>query len=302
LPPAREALAPVPDFTAWVQQVRTHVQAHSPELTSLFELFANEALFGRRWLQSALDELPAGANILEVGGGLTLTGCQLAREGYQVTVIEPISKGFSSFSRLQALVLECASAQGIGINLLPIGIEELDTRDSFDLAFSVNVMEHVANVDTAIVRVVGSLKSYGFYRFTCPNYLFPYEPHFNIPTLLSKPLTERVFHKQIFGSTRVKEPRPIWETLNWIDVRQVRRVCARLANVNVTFTRDMTANSVERMITDKAFASRRAAWMNALARWVVATRLHRLSALLPASMLPMIDCTIRIAPPQTESP
>lgn len=265
-------------------------------LLELFDLFANEALFGRAWLQSTLSDLPPGAAIAEVGAGLSLLSCQLVREGYSVSAIEPITDGFSSFTRLQRLTLEFAQQQGIAVELLETPVEELDVENRFDLAFSINVMEHVANVAKALACVTRSLKPGARYRFTCPNYLFPYEPHFNIPTLFSKALTERVFRRSIFQSRRVEQPDAIWRSLNWIDVPSVRRHCKALPGIRVSFGRTMTSESLERLSTDKAFAGRRSFWMATVARWLVATRLHRLPAFLPAACLPIIDCTVVVQP------
>src|SRR3546814_21121737 len=64
--------------------------------------------------------------------------------------------------------------------VLDIAAEALAECDSFDFAFSINVMEHVNDVEQVIINVFNSLKENAYYDFTCPNYLFPYEPHFNI--------------------------------------------------------------------------------------------------------------------------
>eukprot|EP00494_Astrolonche_serrata_P011852 UN11950 len=63
-------------------------------------------------------------------------------------------------------------------------------------------MEHVDDVDQVIRNVADSLRHGGTYRFTCPNYFFPYEPHFNIPTLLSKNLTEKLLPKKFTRTNR----------------------------------------------------------------------------------------------------
>ncbi len=286
------------NFDGWVAEIRGIVAARHPELSEMFDLFANEALFGYGWLRPSLSELSRDAHILEVGGGLTLISCQLARQGYQVTVVEPISDGFSSFAILQKLVLEHAESQSIAIRLLPCCIEDLNARNEFDTAFSINVMEHVANVDEALRRVILSLKPNGFYRFTCPNYAFPYEPHFNLPTLFSKAMTERALNRQIFGSARVEQPAAIWASLNWITVGDVKRICSTISGISVHFGKTMTPDSVERVTTDRAFARRRAPWMVRLAKFIIASRLHRLATLLPAGALPLIDCTIIYRPGQ----
>jgi SAM-dependent methyltransferase len=290
--PDETALHSGSDFEEWIAKVRAQVIIAEPDLVDLFDLFSNEALFAREWLQPATDRLPPGGSILEVGAGLALMTCQLVREGFTVSAIEPITDGFSSFARLQKLVIDFAEAEGISFTLLAQPVETFEEVDRYNLAFSINVMEHVENVEEAIRRVGRSLKPGGAYRFTCPNYRFPYEPHFNIPTLWSKPLTERLFHKSIYQSDRVSEPEAIWKSLNWINVPQIRRICAGIPGTAVSFNTSMTSDSLERLNTDVAFAKRRSGWMVVIIRGIAATGLHRLLTYLPAVFLPVIDCTV----------
>ena len=43
-------------------------------------------------------------------------------------------------------------------------------------------MEHVDDVPLVLRRVMSALRPGAAYRFVCPNYRFPFEPHFDIPT------------------------------------------------------------------------------------------------------------------------
>lgn len=285
---------PVQEFESWLETLREHLLVNHPDLVTLFDVFANEAVFGRRWLSSSLDLVPQGARILEVGGGLMLLSCQLAREGFKITVIEPVGEGFSSFSALQEIVLSLAKKENCSPVLLQIPVEQFEAEASYDFAFSINVMEHIKDVRQALTRVCSSLRPGSTYRFTCPNYLFPYEPHFNIPTLFSKSWTERLLHNQIIRSKRVSEPMEMWRSLNWINVIQIQRICASLIGATVKFSTGMLAESLERVTKDTAFASRRSKWVLWLANFLVATRLHRLTSLLPPVILPVIDCTVTV--------
>jgi hypothetical protein len=62
-------------------------------------------------------------------------------------------------------------------------------------------MEHIEAPDVAIERISASL-SPGELSLPVSNYLFPYEPHFNIPTFGSKRLTERLLRRRIQGHTK----------------------------------------------------------------------------------------------------
>jgi 2-polyprenyl-3-methyl-5-hydroxy-6-metoxy-1,4-benzoquinol methylase len=281
------------DFENWMLRLRSTVEANTPELLSIFDVFSNEALFGRRWLESSVNGLDRGASILEVGGGLMLLSCQLAREGFFVQVLEPIGMGFSSFAKLQAIVLAFAEEQGISLRVIPEPVEQLRLEGVFDFAFSINVMEHIDSVPDAIERVCRSLKPGKVYRFTCPNYSFPYEPHFNIPTFFSKWLTLKIMRRKIYYSVRVAEPGALWQSLNWINVHQIKKICTHLPDISVFFDTGMFNDALTRIRSDAAYAKRRGPWINAFAVAIVRLKLNRLVKFLPPEMLPVLDCAIR---------
>ncbi len=176
----------------WVSSLRNHLSKIEPELLDIFETYAAEAKFGRSFIDADLKNLLPGASILEVGAGSMILSCQLASEGYTVTALEPTGEGFSHFEKLRSIVLEQAEIAGQTPNLLFIPAEKLTDKDLYDFAFSINVMEHVQDVESVVYKVAEALRPSGVYHFTCPNYSFPYEPHFNIPTFFSKPLTEKL--------------------------------------------------------------------------------------------------------------
>ena len=186
-----------------------------------------------------LGGLRPGAKVLEVGAGSLLLSCQLMREGFDVTALEPTGEGFSHFDQMRQMVLDKARSHGCCPTILDLPAERLAAVNCFDYAFSVNVMEHVDDVARVLETVGKSLTVGASYRFTCPNYLFPYEPHFNIPTFFSKQLTERLLGRKIFDSQRVPDPSGTWKSLNWINVVKVGRCVRRLSGLRVTFNRSM---------------------------------------------------------------
>jgi hypothetical protein len=277
---------------AWLADVRAHVVQAAPDLLWLFEIYAGEARFGRHLVAADLARLPPGTAVLEVGAGAMLLSCQLVREGFMVTALEPTGSGFSHFDQLRARVLERAGALGCMPRVLHQPVESLDAPSSFAYAFSINVMEHVGQVALALERVGASLQPGAQYRFTCPNYLFPYEPHFNLPTLFSKPLTAWLLRSRILGSTRMPDPAGTWQSLNWINVPQIRRAVRHLPGLSVVFDRDLLVSTLERMVSDASFAERRSPLLRVALGWLVRTRLHRLFGLVPAVVQPVIDCRL----------
>lgn len=276
-----------------LSQVRSKFIETAPELLYLFDIYASEAVFGWRFIALDLQGLTPGARVTEVGAGSLLLSCQLVRAGFDVTAIEPLGSGFSHFGEMRKKVLEVAFATGCAPTVLDFAAENLQEHERFDYAFSVNVMEHVDDIARVIGNVGRSLVVGASYRFTCPNYLFPYEPHFNIPTLISKKLTERVFHRKIFGATNMPDPSGTWKSLNWINVVRIRRVVASLPGLQATFNRLLLVSTLERVVTDKQFAGRRSPSIRRILLALVRLRLHTLFQFMPATVQPIIDCRVR---------
>jgi SAM-dependent methyltransferase len=265
-------LAAVPSIEPLLEEVRDIVRRDAPQLERLLEIFAQEARVGREWLAPSLNRLAPGAAILEVGAGLMLLSGQLAKEGFRVAALEPVGEGFSSFSELQKLVLAHAERQGFAPHVLPIPVEHLDQQSKFDFAYSINVMEHVGNFAVALERVGRAIRPGCEYRFMCANYLFPYEPHFNIPTLFSKSLTEKLFRRRIYANTRVGDAAGVWKSLNWITVPKVVRAVRNLSGVSVSFDRSMLEAVLLRL------------------------GLHRLGKWIPPFLQPVMDCSMKRRP------
>lgn len=280
----------------FLAELRTEISSCSQsDALELFDVFSQEARVCRTWLDPNLKSLPVGSPILEVGAGLMLIACQLKREGFAVTALEPIGPGFTVFAELQKKILKYAAKKGCAPIVLPIPVEELVAENIFPLAYSFNVMEHVTDVPTALTQVVNALKDRGEYRFTCPNYLFPYEPHFNIPTLFSKRLTTWVFRRRIAKIISDSDSLAgLWASLNWITVPQIRQVLAEIENVTFWFDRTLLERTLLRIESDPIFASRRSPWLRRLLNIAVYLGLHRLSRLIPARMQPNIDCHVLV--------
>lgn len=280
-----------------LQDLLVIVRRDTPHLEWLFGVFAQEARVGRAWLEPDLARLNKGASILEVGAGLMLLSSQLVKEGFMVTAIEPMGDGFlSDFSELQKIVLSYAEERKIAPEIIPVQVEQFNQENKFDLAFSMNVMEHVGNVAQAIAAVCRAVRPDSEYRFICPNYLFPYEPHFNIPILFTKSLTGMFFHQKIFGNKRMDNPAGVWDSLNWITVPKVLCAARGLPGISVSFGRSMLEYTLLRAVNDREFTSRRSPWIRSLVRAVVALGLHRLGKWVPARLQPVMDCTIKRRP------
>jgi SAM-dependent methyltransferase len=277
---------------AFLTQVRQHLDGHAVHLRPLFDTMAGEARFARAWLDEDVKRLPKGAPILEVGGGVFLLSSQLAREGFAVTAIEPTGVGFGAFEELGEMVLKLAKAEGAVPTIARCKGEDFASDARFDFAYSVNVMEHVDSPQHVIARVSAVLRAGASYRFFCPNYLFPYEPHFNIPTFGSKALTEKLMRKKIFGNTQMDDAAGVWKSLNWITVGTVRRFVRGDNSLVMACNGRIFSQMLERAVNDQGFAARRSGWIVGIIRLLVRLKIHQLANLLPVGIQPAMDVAL----------
>lgn len=276
----------------WLSDVRLYISDIDPVLLPLLDIYIGEAKFGRQFIDHDLKSLKSEAELLEIGAGSMLLSCQLVREGFNITALEPIGSGFSHFHRMQELILVLANKYNCTPKIINEPIENLTLKYQFDYAFSINVMEHVENVDLALTQIGNSLKHNAAYRFTCPNYLFPYEPHFNCLTMFSKTLTEKMFRNKIFNNQEMADPQGTWESLNWINVIQIRKKIKQMPKLRVTFNRKLLISTFNRICNDIEFANRRSKWVSSSIKTLVKFRIHYLIGFIPALFQPIIDCKI----------
>ena len=67
----------------------------------------------------------------------------------------------------------------------------------FNFIFCANVVEHVINLPRFFDSIIPLISQNGTFRFVCPNYAIPYEPHFGFLTLFSKKLTYKFQKRKI---------------------------------------------------------------------------------------------------------
>jgi len=193
---------------------------------------------------------------------------------------------------MQELVIAAARGEGCMPTVVNLPAEMLDVADQFDFAFSINVMEHVRDVRAVIGSVLRALKPGASYHFTCPNYHFPYEPHFDMPTLFGKRLTARVLAGCIAHKENMPDPWGTWNSLNWINVLMISKAARALRGVKASFNRGFLVTTLERVGSDAQFTSRRSAFMQWFIPALVKLRIHRVFGLVPAVLQPTIDCRL----------
>jgi 2-polyprenyl-3-methyl-5-hydroxy-6-metoxy-1,4-benzoquinol methylase len=122
--------------------------------------------------QSIKKYLDKDKKILEVGGGIHLLTSFLHHD-YDITSIEP--GGFAGFTDdLRNKILD---QQKLKVHTTTL--EKFTTDAKFDFIFSMNVLEHTDDIKQHITSCMNLLKDeYSLLFIQCPNYTFPFEPHF----------------------------------------------------------------------------------------------------------------------------
>ena len=212
-----------------------------------------EATFGLREMAPFFEDESKPQTVLEVGCG---TGVLLSRlsklhPGIAFTGLEPIGPGFAQFAK----ALNRIEAENSNITFLRDKIEDVQTEQTFDLIFSVNVFEHLDDWRLATDICVSMLAPVGRLVVLCPNYSVPYESHFALPILGTKTLTHRVFEKRITHLEDKLDAKGLWSSLNFITSGQFARHC-RAQGHEFSFDTGIMKRMLDRLDTDPEFRKR----------------------------------------------
>lgn len=193
-------------------------------------------------------DLAANSKVLEVGAGLGIASVAMSQLGFFVTAIEP---GGIGFEKNQVASRYLSVEANNPILVLPETAEEVEFSqdESFDLIFSNNVLEHVNDLEKAIINLLPLLNESGIMVNSCPNYAFPFEPHFGIPLIPIIPRFTWIFLPRSIRHSG------LWKSLNFVTARDINRIL-RDTDFSVTFREGTMAKSFSRLRSDEEFAKR----------------------------------------------
>jgi 2-polyprenyl-3-methyl-5-hydroxy-6-metoxy-1,4-benzoquinol methylase len=259
-------------------------------LNSSLDTYIEESHFGFKLISSDLLMLQPGSRILEVGSGIGLLARHIARQGFEVVALEPSAEGFEFMEKLQehiSAVPEFMTLKNFSQD--SNAIEGYTQVNKFDYIFSINVLEHVKDVEIATNAMLNLLNPCGHLRIICPNYSFPYEGHFNIPYLLNPKFTFKIFSKRILAYN-CEDPLGLWASINGIKLKKLSRIIQGNSRVvDFSFTRIAFEHYINRAATDKSFIRRKGQTLILVAR-----KLFVFGKLLPKKYSPVIDCNIYV--------
>jgi len=259
-----------------------------PELINLFLTYEKEAIAGRKLLESSLNELNSQAEILEVGGGILALAIQLTYEGFSVTTVEPVGEGFTGISFIMDVFMEIAKDENLVFDLIQSPIEECEFDQKFDYIFSINVMEHLKNPYSVLLQMVSTLKSGGTYRFFCPNYDFPYEPHFGKWLFLRK---NKAFYlresRAKSKSIQLEETPGLLRSLNYITWDKVSKY-SNLKGIKIKSKQNAFYNLLERAVNDEGLHARHGV-LTSIIKLIHLFKFHYIAKIVPARYQPVMD-------------
>jgi hypothetical protein len=151
-------------------------------------------------------------------------------------------------------------------------------------------MEHVSDIEKVLDNVLAAMKISATYHFVCPNYGFPFEPHFNVPTFLNKRLTDSLLRKFAISRSDIPDAAELWNSLNWITVHKLRKWAKNKPNVSVELSNNALNAYILRAASDGVFQDRhpRLTQFSKLMEPV----LLAIAKFLPERMSPFIDIKI----------
>ena len=271
------------------EKLEKRLSGCAPSLADGVRTYVSEANFFFEALKNDLESLPENARVLEIGSGVGLLSLMLAETGFSVVAIEPQSAGFKEMHEIQGILMDCWQGTIPEVEWRFIEFTYSPKDEGYDYAIAINVLEHVPAWEPLIGEVARALKNEATFRVVFPNYIWPYEPHFRLPTIWNKKLSGILLAKKIRKSS-ISSPLDFWQDLSWLSSRKLMRA-SRSLHVELDFTKHSFTQYFYRLSSDKEFIARMGTESRMQRRLLIAIGM-KLTRLIPARFLPVIDCRI----------
>ena len=193
------------------------------------------------------------SSVLEIGSGTGILLNEL-KENFPDIQFSGIDPNISGFHNLKTIISKL-NEDGYNIKVESTGVEKYSSDKKFDLIFSINVFEHVEDQIQYLLKTHELLNKNGLNVILCPNYDFPYEPHFVIPIIINKKITKFIFNSKIKNFEKKENEHGLWDGLSFLGRKKIEKI---LKNHNYTYFLDDTikARMLNRLNSDKAFKKR----------------------------------------------
>ena len=255
--------------------------------------YIGEADFYFSILKPDLQAIKKGSAVVEIGSGTGLLSMYVASLGYKVYSFEPQSSGFKDMLEMKELLKECWESDFPIANFINDYYSESYFKENevIDYFIAVNVIEHIPNYPELIQNVKKKMNNNSIFRIICPNYLIPYEPHFDIPIFFNKKSTLFLLRNKILNSG-LTEPLEFWDDLSWPTPQKVKKAVID-SGMSVAFSRQTSKSYLKRPVMDDSFKQRK----NKLTFQVIkliSKVLIPVSSIVPLTLMPMIDSKVRL--------
>lgn len=258
---------------SFINYMQSRINYDFDEIKKHYFDYVEQAEFGVKYL-SDLDL--NGKHLLEIGSGAGILTAWLLMNGVNIVGIEPSALGFHFHNDIYTAI--CDHFKLPENSIYDLSAEELDAAKlgKFDIIFSINVMEHIPTKNLGLVfgRMKDVLNDDGIMYHHCPNYIIPFEPHYGIPLV--------PFFPQITGKLKGVADEPLWRSVNFITLPQVKQL-TESAGLKVKFQKEVMKTSFVRLEHDKEFASRHKA-LAGIYKFLKAVGIIRLMGAIPPSM------------------
>lgn len=156
--------------------------------------------------------------ILEIGSGTSILLNELSKlfPKKKFFGLDPHQRGYSGYEEISKKI-----AKTKNLSITHDDFTKFKPEYSFDLIFSFNVFEHLQDQYNYIKRIDNLLSVSGKSVILCPNYDFPYEPHFIIPIIRNKETTFKLFKKKIINHEKKTGEIGLWNGLNFCSKKKL---------------------------------------------------------------------------------
>lgn len=267
------------DLASFLDKVRSNADQLAPSERDKLETYLGEVIPAWKIISPSVQ---AGSRVLEIGAGIGALSNYVAHAGAVVVSLEPFDPGFEENEVFWKLVFSSTGDSG-RLTRINGYCEELVTQgiEPFDFIYSNHVLEHVEDINALFAALSKLLKPSGKMIHICPNYRFPYEPHFKVPFLINKDWTRRLFLRSLDSNDS------LWKNLNCIKSTSLKKYC-KTHHFTLQLQPEVLADNIARAMIDQRFQSRHKAAFK-LVRWLKVLGVLPLIRKLPASWAsPMI--------------
>jgi 2-polyprenyl-3-methyl-5-hydroxy-6-metoxy-1,4-benzoquinol methylase len=189
------------------------------------------------------------------------------------------------------MYLRIAEQENIKFNFIDSPIENSEFQNKFDFIFSINVMEHLKDPFSVVIHLLKYLKNAGKIRFFCPNYDFPYEPHFQRWLFTRR---NKAFYLSISRAKSKLIDASEWAnvhcSLNFLTLSKLENFFSE-SNIQYTYNKNALRDLLQRGIDDAELRNRHKL-ITYCVKFVVKFRMIGLINLIPKKFWPVIDIEI----------